>query len=60
MLDLVNPKMVTSSKVYAFGVILVRISRILSKCQKMRTEITPNTGTFYAVGDADESEQNSE
>ena len=43
-------------KVSVFGVILVRIFphsewifRIQSECRKIRTRITPNTDTFYAV-----------
>ena len=50
---------ITAWKVSVFGVILVRIFsyshwigvslRIQSKCGKIRTRITPNTDTFYAV-----------
>ena len=47
-------------KVSVFGVILVHIFpysdrkfelslRIQSECEKIRTSITPNTNTFYAV-----------
>ena len=36
----------TTRKVSVFGVILVRIQ---SKCEKMRTRITPNTDTIYTV-----------
>ena len=38
----------TASKVSVFEVILVRIQ---SECGKIRTRITPNTDTFYAVYD---------
>ena len=34
------------TQVSVFGVILIRIH---SECRKIRTRITPNTGTFYAV-----------
>ena len=47
---------VTVWKVSLFGVILVRVFpvylislRIQSECGKMRTRITPNTDTFYAL-----------
>ena len=34
------------TQVSVFGVILIRIH---SECRKIRTRITPNTGTFYTV-----------
>ena len=37
---------ITAQKVSIFGVTLIRIQ---TKCGKMRTRITPNTDTFYAV-----------
>ena len=37
---------ITAWKVSAFGVILIRAQ---SECGKIRTRITPNTDTFYAV-----------
>ena len=45
----------TAQKVSVFGVILVRIFPAFSRIRmrenaaKMRTRVTPNTNTFYAV-----------
>ena len=50
-MDILQPKFnvsltFTEYKVSVLGVILVRVQ---SECGKIRTRITPNTDTFYAV-----------
>ena len=42
----VTLKSCNAQKMSVFGVILVRIQ---SECRKIKTRITPNTGTFHAV-----------
>ena len=46
LLDFFSSQTCTAYKESVFGVILIRIQ---SECGKMRTRITPNTDSFYAV-----------